>query len=90
MSARRCMRDGLLGVNRPCDHQRGSCSVFMLNWVVNEHVFCRGGPRESEDNFSRGYHGLIAGKETALLFLIPRPRTRGSNLVVGRALKEIA
>lgn len=39
MSACLCMHSGLLCMNRPCDHQRRSCRVFMLNWVVNEHVF---------------------------------------------------
>ncbi len=37
VSALRCFHGGLLGVNKPCDNQRGSCRGFMLNWVVNEH-----------------------------------------------------
>lgn len=39
MAALCCLHGGLLGVNRRCDNWRGSCKVFMLHWVVNEHAF---------------------------------------------------
>lgn len=61
MSAWHCMHGGLLGVNRPREHQRSSCRVFMLNWVVNEHVFCEEDLGNQKITFPRGDNGAQPG-----------------------------
>lgn len=38
-------------MNGPREYQRGSCRVFMLNWVVNEHVFCEEDLRNQKITF---------------------------------------